>query len=61
MFALMCLTVPLALIPYDAEGLPMPVGVTARYGSVRHLMPSGELSLRFLPGDKTALSVSANA
>ena len=61
MFALMCLTVPLALIPYDAEGLPMPIGVTARYGSVRHLMPTGEHPLRFLPGEKTAMSVSANA
>ena len=61
MFALMCLTVPLALIPYDAEGLPMPIGATARYGSVRHLMPNGESVLRFLPGDKMALSTRANA
>ncbi len=61
MFALMCLTVPLALIPYDAEGLPMPIGVTARYGSVRHVMPSREYRVRFLPGDKTAMSLVPSA
>ena len=60
MFAFMCLTVPLAMIAYDAEGLPMPIGVTARYGSVRHVMPNGEHPLRFLPGEKTAISVRAN-
>ncbi len=61
MFALMCLTVPLALIPYDAEGLPMPIGVTARYGSPRYVMPSNEYRVRFLPGEKTAMSLTANA
>ena len=60
MFAFMCLIVPLAMIAYDAEGLPMPIGVTARYGSVRHVMPNGEHPLRFLPGEKTAVSVRAN-
>ena len=61
MFALMCLTVPLALIPYDAEGLPMPIGVTARYGSPRYVMPSNEFRVRFLPGEKTAMSLTTNA
>ena len=61
MFALMCLTVPLALIPYDAEGLPMPIGVTARYGSPRYVMPSIEFRVRFLPGEKTAMSLVPSA
>ena len=61
MFALMCLTVPLALIPYDAEGLPMPIGMTARYGSPRYVMPSIECRVRFLPGDKTAMSLVPSA
>ena len=61
MFALMCLTVPLALIPYDAEGLPIPIGVTARYGSPRYVMPSIEYRVRFLPGEKTAMSLVPSA
>ncbi len=61
MFAFMCLTVPLAMVPYDAEGLPMPIGVTARYGSPRHLMPNTEYRMRFLPDDKTAISLVVNS
>ncbi len=61
MFALMCLTVPLAMVLYDAEGLPMPIGVTARYGSPRHVMPSNEYRVRFLPGEKTAMSLVPSA
>ncbi len=58
MFAMLCLTFPLAIMQFDAEGVPLPLGVTARYGSTRYLPPSGIGRVRFLPGDKTAVTTA---
>ena len=58
MFAMLCLTFPLAMVQFDAEGVPLPLGATARYGSTRYLPPSGIGRVRFLPGDKTAVTTA---
>ncbi len=55
---MLCLTFPLAIMQFDAEGVPLPLGVTARYGSTRYLPPSGIGRVRFLPGDKTAVTTA---
>jgi len=59
MLAMLCLTFPVAMMQFDAEGVPLPIGVTARFGSTRYLTPVGTGRVRFLPGDKTAVAIAS--